>query len=117
MHGSDLLSYAKDNGIRVDTIIGCIPQAMQPDSPDRSLTEILYDLGNYCAVQGLVEDSFGLGLNAAAIDQSHEILREGGTIVLNLAGRPGQAVVKRMFTRRGLEPKTVSHFLYNQKRK
>jgi hypothetical protein len=59
------------------------------------------------ATAGLMEDSFGLGLNAAAIDQSLGVLKDGGCIVLNLAGRPGKKAVATMFTRRGLTAKTL----------
>lgn len=109
---SDLLRTALDRGVRIDALIGCIPQVLQsqvlqPADAARSRSEALTDLSNYCALQGLVEDRFGLGLNAAAIDQGLECLTEGGVIILNLAGRPGQTAVTRMFTRRGLKPRTL----------
>ena len=104
---SDLFS-AIAPGESFDAILGCIPQVLAPD-PDMDLERArtaldestLYDLSNYCVTQGVFEDEFGLGLLARAIEASTVRLRPRGHLVLNIAGRPGAAVIDRMFARRG----------------
>lgn len=107
---SDLLAEPRRLGFRADLIAGCIPQVIAPEeSLDARLDEsqALYDLSNYTTAQGLVEDQFGLGLNARALRESLLLLEPDGTVILNLAGRPGRAVVERMFRRRGFEPELL----------
>ncbi len=111
---SDLLQAAIDAGERYDLVVGCIPQVLAP-SPDldpvRALREgdegRLYDLSNYFVLQGVYEDQFGLGLLARALDQSVQVLSEGGRAVLNVAGRPGAAVIEGMFDRRGFAHQVI----------
>lgn len=64
--------------------------------------EFLYSLSNYCALQGFVEDQFGLGLIARAVEEGIEVMKPMGIMIFNIGGRPGQAVCKRLFQRRGL---------------
>ena len=105
---SNLLSVPLARGLKADVIIGCIPQVLQPEElTSRSRTQALYDLSNYATLQGVVEDAFGLGLNAAALDQAFGCLSERGAVVLNLAVRPGVETVRRMFLRRGLRTRTL----------
>eukprot|EP00899_Mesostigma_viride_P018751 jgi/Mesvir1/26878/Mv20615-RA.3 len=111
-HESDLLGWCLRRGMAADTIIGCIPQVLNPD-PDamrkiiteNQSEEFLYDLSNYCGLQGYVEDQFGLGLIARTLEESVEVLRPSGVtsghLLLNLGGRPGMAVLEKMFRRRG----------------
>ncbi|GAU16586.1 hypothetical protein TSUD_168180, partial [Trifolium subterraneum] len=75
-HESDLLSYCRENGIQLERIVGCIPQILNPnpDAMTKMITEnaseeFLHSLSNYCALQGFVEDQFGLGLIARAVEE------------------------------------------------
>lgn len=111
---SDLLSYFFENRTKIDRIIGCIPQVLSPGldvmqklASGVTSDEFLYSLSNYCEKQGYLEDEFGLGLIAKAIEQSIELLRPSGKVVLNLGGRPGEAVLTRMLHRRGLNVRKI----------
>jgi methionine S-methyltransferase len=108
---SDLLSVCRKWQIPLDLIIGCIPQVLQPEVGNLlellSHEEYLYSLSNYCGKQGHVEDEFGLGLIAKAIEQSIELLRPNGRLILNLGGRPGLSLLENMMMRRGLSVKRL----------
>jgi methionine S-methyltransferase len=111
---SDLLEYCLVNKIKLDKVIGCIPQVLAPDSslisdmiPENVTDESLYALSNYCSKQGYIEDQFGLGLIARAVEESLEAMKSSGKIILNLGGRPGKAVLDRLLTRRGFKVTTV----------
>ncbi|MBK7537237.1 MAG: aminotransferase class I/II-fold pyridoxal phosphate-dependent enzyme [Myxococcales bacterium] len=97
---SDLLTELRAQKRRADFVIGCIPQVIA-SSADTDSQQGLYDLSNYAIAQGLVEDAFGLGLNARALRDALTVLDPGGQVILNLASRPGEAVLSRMFERRG----------------
>lgn len=105
---SDLMAYFKSNDIHLDIVTGCIPQVLSPDE-DIELTDIreelsdeaLYDLSNYAPSLGYIEDQFGLGLIAKALEESIEMLSDNGRVILNLGGRPGQEVLESLFLRRG----------------
>eukprot|EP00897_Mesotaenium_endlicherianum_P008279 jgi/Mesen1/747/ME000110S_11011 len=107
-HVSDLLGHISDRQIALDRVIGCIPQVLSPD-PEATLSlvsehmseEFLHSLSNYCGHQGFVEDQFGLGLIARAVEEAIAVLKPNGVLILNMGGRPGQAVCERLFTRRG----------------
>ncbi|KAL7157470.1 hypothetical protein ABFS83_02G079600 [Erythranthe nasuta] len=106
---SDLLSYCIDNHIELERIVGCIPQILNPnpDAMSKIITEnaseeFLHSLSNYCALQGFVEDQFGLGLIARAVEEGISVIKPLGIMIFNMGGRPGQAVCKRLFERRGL---------------
>jgi methionine S-methyltransferase len=101
---SDLLQELFNRELTLDRVIGCIPQVLnpEPNSFREIITdELLYDLSNYYTKQGYVEDQFGLGLIAKAIEQSALILKPSGKIILNLGGRPGAVVLERLMSRRG----------------
>ena len=90
---SDLLEYFTDYPHFLDRIIGCIPQVLNPElEVMRNLVqqgandEFLHSLSNYCEKQGYVEDQFGLGLLAKAIEQSIQLLRPTGKIIFNFGG-------------------------------
>ncbi|WCJ18712.1 methionine S-methyltransferase [Euphorbia peplus] len=107
-HESDLLGYCRDNDLQLERIVGCIPQILNPnpDAMSKMITEnaseeFLYSLSNYCALQGLVEDQFGLGLIARAVEEGIAVIKPMGIMIFNMGGRPGQAVCKRLFERRG----------------
>ncbi|CAA2991611.1 Methionine S-methyltransferase [Olea europaea subsp. europaea] len=108
-HESDLLSYCRDNHIELERIVGCIPQILNPnpDAMSKMITEnaseeFLHSLSNYCAIQGFVEDQFGLGLIARAVEEGISVINPLGIMIFNMGGRPGQAVCERLFERRGL---------------
>ncbi|KAK4800413.1 hypothetical protein SAY86_020900 [Trapa natans] len=63
--------------------------------------EFLYSLSNYCALQGFVEDQFGLGLIARAVEEGITVIKPMGIMIFNMGGRPGQGVCRRLFERRG----------------
>ncbi|XP_054801837.1 methionine S-methyltransferase-like isoform X2 [Prosopis cineraria] len=109
-HESDLLSYCREHEIQLERIVGCIPQILNPnpDAMSKIITEnaseeFLYSLSNYCALQGFVEDQFGLGLIARAVEEGIEVIRPNGIMIFNMGGRPGQGVCKRLFERRGFQ--------------
>lgn len=106
---SDLLGQFKEQAFVFDAIVGCIPQVLSPsDSMFDTIVsksqsdEFLYSLSNYCGKQGYIEDQFGLGLIAKAIEQSIDLLKPNGKIIFNLGGRPGAKVLERLAQRRGL---------------
>ncbi|CAA3030521.1 methionine S-methyltransferase [Olea europaea subsp. europaea] len=108
-HESDLLSYCRNNHIELERIVGCIPQILNPnpDAMSKMITEnaseeFLHSLSNYCAIQGFVEDQFGLGLIARAVEEGISVIKPLGIMIFNMGGRPGQAVCERLFERRGL---------------
>lgn len=107
-HESDLLGYCRDHDIQLERIVGCIPQILNPnpDAMSKMITEnaseeFLYSLSNYCALQGFVEDQFGLGLIARAVEEGIAVIKPMGIMIFNMGGRPGQGVCKRLFERRG----------------
>ncbi|MFO7566421.1 MAG: aminotransferase class I/II-fold pyridoxal phosphate-dependent enzyme [Enhygromyxa sp.] len=104
---SDLLR-AVDPAERWDFLIGCIPQVLRTEEADADVDmdaddRALYELSNYTAIQDVYEDHFGLGLVARLLDECPERLAPDGRVLLNIAGRPGRAIIERMFTRRGFE--------------
>ena len=107
---SNLLDHFADYPKPLDRIVGCIPQVLNPELAvmqdlvnQATNEEFLHSLSNYCEKQGYVEDQFGLGLLAKAIEQSIELLRPTGKIIFNFGGRPGGSVLERLMTRRGLK--------------
>lgn len=105
-HVSDVLTWCRERRLTFDHIIGCIPQVLDPtlgrelDTHARS-DGFLHALSNYCGRQGFVEDRFGLGLMARVLEESIELLAPGGKVTFNLGGRPGRALLRRLFERRG----------------
>jgi methionine S-methyltransferase len=111
---SDLLAHCRERGVALDRVIACIPQVLDPDLqlveaivPESESDQFLHALSNYCAKQGYIEDQFGLGLVARALEESVESLVPGGKVIFNLGGRPGRAVLQRLFRRRGFEVREV----------
>ncbi len=113
-HTSDLLSHFYGKKNYFDKIIGCIPQVLNPEPEvmhaliaDSASDEYLHSLSNYTAQQGYIEDQFGLGLIAKAVEQSIEQLKPNGKLILNLGGRPGRSVLERLMQRRGFMVRRV----------
>ena len=113
-HESNLFAYYKDQDFIVDRIIGCIPQVLNPEPEimetliaETASDEYLHSLSNYFAKQGFIEDQFGLGLIASAVEQSIPLLEPTGKLILNLGGRPGRSVLERLMRRRGFKVRRV----------
>ena len=113
-HESNLLNYFDGQSIELDKIIGCIPQVLNPEPEvmedliaETASDEYLYSLSNYFAKQGFIEDQFGLGLIASAVEQSISLIKSHGKLILNLGGRPGRAVLERLMRRRGFKVRRV----------
>ncbi len=111
---SNLFSYFDNKNLTVDKIIGCIPQVLNPEPEvmetlitDTTSDEYLHSLSNYFAKQGFIEDQFGLGLIASAVEQSIPLLEANGKLILNLGGRPGRSVLERLMKRRGFKVRRV----------
>jgi methionine S-methyltransferase len=110
-HVSDLFEYCRAQNRAIDRVVGCIPQVLNPDpeftaqmlkgdfNEDVS-DEFLHSLSNYAPQQGQIEDQFGLGLIAKAVEESVYVLKSTGKIILNLGGRPGKKVLEQLFLRR-----------------
>jgi methionine S-methyltransferase len=114
-HTSDLLShFYADPIIKFDVIIGCIPQVLAPqEGIDNSKInadandEFLHSLSNYTSEQGYVEDKFGLGLIARSVEESIDLLKSEGKLILNLGERPRREVLERLVRRRGMLIKRI----------
>ncbi len=113
-HESNLFSHFENQDLIVDKIIGCIPQVLNPEPEvmetlitDTASDEYLHSLSNYFAKQGFIEDQFGLGLIASAVEQSIPLLEPNGKLILNLGGRPGRSVLERLMKRRGFKVRRV----------
>lgn len=109
---SDLLSTVRSRSDKTDLIVGCIPQVLSDEEMVADSTEeSLHDLSNYFVRQGVEEDRFGLGLLARALEESIEVLKVGGRIILNIASRPGVETINAMFGRRGFD----NHILWQRR--
>ncbi|KAG8490978.1 hypothetical protein CXB51_014106 [Gossypium anomalum] len=107
-HESDLLSYCREHDIKLERIVGCIPQILNPNPEamskmitENASEEFLHSLSNYCALQGFLEDQFGLGLIARAVEEGIAVIKPTGIMIFNMGGRPGQGVCRHLFERRG----------------
>ena len=116
---SNLFSHFESSGnnpsqLEVDRIIGCIPQVLNPEPKvmenliaENASDEYLHSLSNYFVKQGYIEDQFGLGLIASAVEQSVPLLKSNGKLILNLGGRPGRSVLERLMQRRGFKVRRI----------
>ncbi len=113
-HVSDLLTYCCEQNILIDRVIGCIPQVLNLEInqsldlvSEQSSDDILYSLSNYYVKQGYIEDQFGLGLIARALEESVQVMKASGKVIFNMGGRPGSRVLESLFTRRGYHVRQV----------
>jgi len=111
---SDLLSHFNQKNATIDKVIGCIPQVLSPEAEvmetlieETASDEYLQSLSNYSAKQGFIEDQFGLGLIASAVEQAIPLLTANGKLIFNLGGRPGRSVIERLMQRRGFKVRRV----------
>lgn len=87
----------------------------KPCSPSSVVAQIVFSRlkRSSCAFsQGFVEDQFGLGLIARALEESIQVIKPAGSIIMNMGGRPGQAVLERLYERRGFSIRKVCIFLF-----
>ncbi|KAF8775539.1 hypothetical protein HU200_004498 [Digitaria exilis] len=73
------LVYGLD--INPRAILNPNPEAMSKIITENSSEEFLYSLSNYCALQGFVEDQFGLGLIARAVEEGISVIKPSGIMV------------------------------------
>ncbi|KAI3872292.1 hypothetical protein MKW98_016568 [Papaver atlanticum] len=52
---------------------------------------------------GFVEDQFGLGLVDKVVEEGISVIKPIGITIFNIGGRPGKAVCKLLFERRGFQ--------------
>lgn len=116
---SDLLSKVIESGKKVDTVIACIPQIINFEATQETLDsdEIakssLADRERHshqtAPVGGHLAqfDVFGLGLVARLLEQAPQVLAPHGQILLNVAGRPGEAVIQKLFDQFDLSAEPV----------
>lgn len=111
---SDLCEHFVGKVDTFDRIIGCIPQVLSPEPEimdnlvaESASDEYLQSLSNYTAQQGYIEDQFGLGLIARAVEQAIGLIKSSGKLILNLGGRPGRSVLENLMKRRGFKVRRV----------
>lgn len=93
---SDLLQQVPDRVIKkADHIIACIPQV--PATVDLHARD---NSAHYYAPTGSRWDQYGLGLNAALLEQARSRAPQAA-ITLNLAGRPGIGQLETLFKQYG----------------
>lgn len=104
----DLVSPPKGTTIRapkVNVIFGCLPQV--PSETDLSIGDRrahYYNPGRYREAH---LNSLGLGLNEALLQRAKGVLQPGGTVILNLSGRPGLRKLKVLFEEAGYRSRVV----------
>ncbi|PPD67007.1 hypothetical protein GOBAR_DD36115 [Gossypium barbadense] len=93
---------AKVYGLDINPrILNPNPEAMSKMITENASEEFLHSLSNYCALQGFLEDQFGLGLIARAVEEGIAVIKPTGILIFNMGGRPGQGVCRCLFERRG----------------
>ena len=105
------------NGISegaIDVVYGCLPQVVKASEIDLHEGDNVahyYDPAQYPSER----HHLGLGLNESALRQIHPLLPQGGTVILNLSGRPGkEAALEQMFRDCGYEPKLLHEEVIEQ---
>lgn len=91
-----------------DLIYGCLPQVILPQGEDINRDDALahyYEKERYPSDLGI----YGLALNDIFLQQTHPHLNPGGSVVLNLGGRPGQKTLEELFIRNGFKPTLLHH--------
>jgi methylase of polypeptide subunit release factors len=103
---SNLLHDVSDDVLaKVDYIVGCIPQVPAPPKINLSDSD---KLAHYYEPQGTQWDAFGLGLNAALLQQAAERAPQA-FVMLNLSGRPGINRLKSLFMENGYKEPTICY--------
>lgn len=86
-----------------DVVYGCLPQVVIPEGKSIKEGDALahyYEKDRYQSDSGI----YGLALNDIFLQQVRPHLNAGGSVVLNLSGRPGQEVLEQLFRKNGFEP-------------
>lgn len=104
----DLVTSPQGNGQsvpRVNVIFGCLPQV--PSELDPSVidwTSHYYDPSRYREAH---HNALGLGLNETLLVRARKVFAPGGSIVLNLSGRPGLGRLRSIFKEVGYQPAVI----------
>lgn len=123
LHGSwDLLEGIPEELGRCDLVFGCIPQVKFPIDESlpvdavahyyREKRELLTD-SHYQNLYAKY-DRWELGLNARLLHQASHLLKPGGQVVLNLAGRVPLEVLNEMLDDYGFNPTLVHEAFIQQ---
>lgn len=110
----DLASWLKDHD-RFDIVFGCLPQVVIPEGrhiEEGDAVAHYYEKDRYPSDFGI----YGLALNDFFLQKVRPHLHAGGSVVLNLSGRPGQEVLERILRKNGFEPKLLHKELIAQHR-
>lgn len=109
LKASDLLTNMTDAELHYVThIVACIPQV--PAKVDLSEAD---NSAHYYLPQGSTWDSFGLGLNAALLDQARNRAPQA-SVTLNLSGRPGLERLNELFREYGYNAEVVHETMVSQ---
>lgn len=91
-----------------DIVYACLPQVILPQGEDINRDDALahyYEKERYPSDLGI----YGLALNDIFLQQARPHLNPGGSVVLNLGGRPGQKTLEELFIRNGFKPTLLHH--------
>lgn len=102
----------------VDVVFACIPQVGESsisESGRRKLeqkggTAHYYDKDKYPSEL----NAFGLGLNDVLLAQCAGVLKPGGKVILNLAGRPGFETLEQLFAQNGFDHRILHQEVIQQ---
>lgn len=93
-----------------DQIFACIPQVPVPQDIDLDAADNrahYYDPSSVRTVHDGKLDAYGLSLNAKLLEEATPHLVPGGSVTLNLSGRPGKDVLYQMFRSRNYRSEIV----------
>lgn len=110
----NLASFVTEVGF-ADVVYGCLPQVVK--ATDMDLHEG-NTVGHYYDPALYPSDlhHLGLGLNEYALRQLQPLLHAGGTVILNLSGRPGlgNGLEELLFRKNGYEPRVMHEEVIQQ---
>mgnify|MGYP001609040835 CR=1 FL=1 len=109
LYGSwDLVTPPKDDQqvvSKVDVVFGCLPQVpSEAEHLSADWTSHYYDPLRYWDAH---QNALGLGLNEALLARAKDVLVPGGSVVLNLGGRPGLGRLLLLFKDSGYRAEVV----------
>lgn len=105
----DLVTPPPDRGQsvpRAQVIFGCLPQV--PSVLDLSVGDRRAHYYDTTLYREAHQNAVGLGLNETLLVRARTVLVPGGSVVLNLSGRPGLERLLPLFRKAGYQP-TVIH--------
>lgn len=110
----NLASFVTEVGF-ADVVYGCLPQVVKAPAMDLHEGNTV---GHYYDPALYPSDlhHLGLGLNEFALRQLYPLLNTGGTVILNLSGRPGlgQGLEELLFRKNGYEPRVLHEEVIQQ---